>query len=99
MKNGRATPAKVIEFPKNKQYEANKCNDKLEVAYQFLQSLINRGGEFHILISHKDAEKLFDGDIKDFTVITSNLDELEHSNYFLLKNNFSVYQLEGDELD
>lgn len=87
---------KVIEFPKNRQMGLKKRNKKLNVAIELLQYLVNGGADFHIVISKEQAEKLYDGDLRKYTVITSNLEEAKNLN--ISSNNYSIYPIEGDEL-
>jgi hypothetical protein len=88
---------KVIEFPKNRQVENIERNEKLEVAIKILKLLVDEGADYHIVIDRKAANELFEGALREYTVITSNLEKAEDIR--LRFENYSIFPLKGNELD
>jgi hypothetical protein len=88
---------KVIEFPKNRQVENIERNGKLEVAIKILKLLIDEGAGYHIVIDRKAANELFEGVLREYTVITSNLEKTKK--FALNSRNYNIYPIEGNELN
>lgn len=65
----------IIEFPKNRQIKNQKLKNKLDVAYEFMSYIVERGYDFSIVISRDAALELFDekeAQIKDYLVLRSD---------------------------
>ena len=88
---------KVIQFPKNRNIEIKKNNDKFDTAVKFLKFLVDEGADYHIIVCENDAEKLFEGKTREYTVITSNAEKAKGLKFN--DNNFTIYPISGDELD
>ena len=91
---------KVINFPKNKQYENKLKNNKLEVAISMLEYCNRENIDFSIIIDNKTALDLFDEteeqQIKDYLIITTSFKK--NKQLKIDKSNASLYELRGDEL-
>jgi C4-type Zn-finger protein len=89
---------KVIQFPQRKieEKEFRERKDKLEVAYKMLDYLIERGHDFHIIISDEAADELFNRKKKfEYSILTSNFEKIKNVNIY--NKNASYYPIEGDE--
>jgi hypothetical protein len=91
---------KVIEFPKNRQVENIIRDEKLRTAVQILKFLVENDGEYHIVISRNDAEKLFDSkNLRSSTIITSNYEAIDRTALDYMREYFSVYPIKGNDFD
>lgn len=88
---------RVIEFPKNREIKQKTLKDKQKVAELLIDFLTDEECDFHIVISRKSAEKLFemDGYKGDKVILTSNHKEAKQILPELKKGIF--YLLTGDE--
>lgn len=88
---------KVIEFPKNREAEKIERNKKLEETIRLLSLLVDEGADYHIVIDRKAANEIFEGNLREYTVITTNLKK--SNNLILTPRNYNIYPIKGNELD
>lgn len=93
---------KVIEFPKCKieEKENRERQDKLEVAKNLVNRLVDEEIEFHIVLDKESILKVLeDANYKDYNIITTNQEEAEK---MLLKltqmRNSCLIPIKGDEI-
>lgn len=87
----------IIKFPKHIK-EKQLSSDKIEVAYKLLQAMNDEGIDFQIIVSRKDAEKVFDTVGKKdskYVNLTTNYDK---SQEIFAGSSMVFFIIEGDEL-
>jgi len=94
---------KVIQFPKNKEYESRKRDEKLSAAIKMLEYFVSEGKEFNIVVDKETALTLFEEStsnqkIQDYVVLTTS--DRENSQKFKVNiNNSNLYFIQGTEFD
>ena len=90
---------RVIQFPKNRQYENKIRNEKLEVAIRILEVLVAGDADFHIVIDSESALKIFeDNNDKSIEYLLLSTNEEKGKNVKINGDNTVMYEITGDEL-
>ena len=91
---------KVIEFPKNRQYENKIRNEKLNVAIKILELLNSEGCDFRIVINKNAALEIFDLEDyqKEYLILTTS--SFEKDRHFKADaTNAELHAIQGNEVD
>lgn len=90
---------KVIEFPKNREYEQIQRNKKLDSIQYILDLVIQEGYDFSIVIEKEIADKILsleDGsEIEDILVISTD----KELNKKILRGDKTYSVINGNEFD
>lgn len=91
---------KVIEFPKNREYEQLQKNKQLEFGKLILDLIVTNGGDFSIVVDKETAEKIFRrADGKNFKTELIAVGTSSELNRKLNKDKISYSVFTGEGLD